>query len=145
MKNQFKTMLLFVAVLFTISCAKDDPISTNVTGSLTAKFNFYNTATSSWSAPESFTATSVVTTKSNNDYTIVGKDASNNTVLFSASSVTATGTYAIRGTYKKGTVEYNAGSGQMVVTALSSNSLTANVILEAQNWSFYEGKMVANF
>lgn len=138
-------MLLFVALLFTLGCAKDDPASTNVSGSLTAKFNFYNATTQAWSAPENFTATTVVTTKSNNDYTIVAKDVNNNTVLFSASAVTAVGTYTIRGTYKKGSTDYNSGSGQMVVTALSSNSLTATVILENQAWSFYDGKLNATF
>lgn len=145
MKNQIKIALLFIVVMFTIGCEKEDPISTNVAGSLTAKFNFFNTSTQTWSAPENFTATSVTTTKSNNDYTIVAKDVSNNTVLFSASAVTSVGTYAIRGTYKKGTVDYNSGSGQMVVTAISSNSLTATVILENQAWSFYDGKLTATF
>lgn len=145
MKNQLKIMLLFVAVMFTIGCEKEDPISSNVAGSLTAKFNFYNATTQAWSAPENFTATSVITTKSNNDYTIVAKDVINNTVLFSASAVTAVGTYAIRGTYKKGTVDYNSGSGQMVVSAISANGLTATVILENQAWSFYDGKLTATF
>ncbi len=145
MKKQIRIALLFVVVILIASCKKDDGASSNVSGSLTAKFSFLDPVTKKWSPDQNFTATSVVTTKTSNDYSIVAKDGKGNTVTLAASGVTAPGTYPLRGAYNQGTKSYTGGSGQMLISALTPKSMAATVILEATDWSFYEGKLTAKF
>lgn len=142
MKNQLYSALLLLLVLVS-ACKKDETVSAS--GTFTAKFSFYNTTTSAWSAAETFTAKTVVTTKTGNDYVIVATDANANVLTVYGVGITLVGKYTTRGVFVKGGKTYNSSASQFTVTALGSNSISATFIAENTDWSLYDGKVDATF
>ena len=139
-------VLLTIICLFIFSgCEKTEEAIVNATGSFTAKFSFYTTASNSWSPNENFTAKTVVTTKTGNEYVIVATDLSGNILTVYGSGITGIGKFQSRGIFVKSGKTYSSSSGQLNVTALNANSLTANFIVEATDWSMFDGKLLANF
>lgn len=144
MKKHY-TFLAIICLFIFSGCEKTEEAITNATGSFTAKFSYYITASSSWSPNENFVAKTVVTTKTGNEYVIVATDLSGNVLTVYGSGVTGVGKFQSRGIFVKAGKTYSSTSGQLDVTALSGNSLTANFIVEATDWSMFEGKLSAKF
>ena len=133
-----------VAVSFT-ACKKDGT-NADAKGTLTAKMGFYDAGTRTWSANEDFTATTVVTTKAGNDYTIKATDAGKNSFTLSVKNVTGAGVYTVVNTsLVKGGKTLNATAGNVTVTAATDKSITATFIFEDAAWSVFDGKVNATF
>lgn len=146
MKKQLYAIILLFAVVFMSGCEKDETILTaSGSGTFTAKFSFYNTATQKWSADETITATSVLTTKVGTNYTIIAKDANNNVLTITALGVTGVGNFKATGTFLKGGKTYTATNSNLGITAASSTNLTGTFLVESTDWALYNGALVANF
>ena len=128
-----------------ISCSKEDIAKAVSKGSFSAKFSFYDATTKKWSTAETFTAITVVTSKTGNDYVSIATDASGNVFTLYGIGVTGVGKYTSRGIYVKSGKTYSSSSAQLDVTAFSSNKITATFITENTDWSMYDGKLEATF
>jgi hypothetical protein len=138
--------LLLIATVATISCKKEDG-KVNAKGTLTATVSIQDPVTKQWK-DEAFTANSVVTTKSGNNYTVTATDGSKNTFTLKLNNITGAGTFPIaEGTLVKGGKTYKSvAAGQITITAASANSLTASsFISEGVDWSIWNGKVDATF
>jgi len=136
--------LLFAVTVFLGACKKED--ITEIQGSLTAKIDLYDSANKKWSGGKDFTATSVVTIKTGNDYAITAKDASNTTFTLVIKNVTGVGKYnTISSTLVQGGTTLTATAGQADITTVTSNSVAGTFIFEDTSWSVYNGKVDASF
>lgn len=137
--------LLFVATLLIGACKKEEKAA-EAQGTLTAKIDIYDPVTKKWSGGKDFTATSVVTVKTGNDYTILAKDASNTTFTLVIKNVTGIGKYTtVNSTLVQNGATLTASAGQADITTATSNSVAGTFIFENANWSVFNGKVDASF
>lgn len=136
--------LLFIATVFIGSCKKED--AAEAQGTLTAKIDIYDPVTKKWSGGKDFTATSVVTVKTGNDYAITAKDASNTTFTLVIKNVTGAGKYTtVNSTLVQSGTTLTATAGQADITTATSSSVAGTFIFENANWSVFNGKVDARF
>ena len=146
MKKQLYSIIILLAVIFIAGCDKQETIlSASGSGTFTAKFSGYDAATQKRSTDEVITATSVLTTKVGNNYTIVAKDAKNNVLTIIALAVTGIGSFKATGTFLKSGKTYTSTNSNLTITAFSNTNLTGTFLVESAEWALYNGNLVANF
>lgn len=144
-RNNLKIMkkiyyLLFIATIFATACKKDD--EKNAKGTLTLGFSVYENG--KW-VNEPYTATSVKTTKSGNDYTVVATDAAGTSVTLKATGVTGPGKFNFSSVVVRKGVTHTSATGNFTATTATANALSATFQTDAAGLAIMDGKVDATF